>query len=846
MNHINPVSALARELSSVQNPVRYLGGEYGQIVKDSADLTFAIAFPDLYEIAMSNLAVKIIYDGLNRIPSVRCERVFAPAPDFEALLKSKRIPLYTLESGLPLCEVDIVGISLGYEPGINGLLAILDTGGIPLLCSERAEGDPVVLAGGCGITNPAPFASFIDAFFIGEAEAGLFTLIEEVAAMKKKGASRTDILAHLEAHPAVWTASKDAASREAASAHGRIVARRAIYTGFGSAMDRAVCFPIPNFRVVQDHGAVEIMRGCPNGCRFCHAGLYYRPQRMKPFDRILKDVEYLVNAGGHREISLMSLSSGDYEGIDQLMNELTTLYSGRNVSFQLPSLKVNSFTLPLLEKMAEVRKSGLTFAVETPVDAWQLSLNKEVNRDRIIDIMLEAKRRGWSSAKFYFMIGLPVERGGQKEEVEITDFLLEIQERTRMQVTANIGTFIPKPHTPYQWSHQLSIDEANVKLDHIHRSLPRGKFKLSTHHPFNSLVEGMMSRGDERVGDIILEAYKRGCRLDAWDDHAQPEIWKAVMAESSWNVEAETIRERSVDEDLPWDGVSLGSSKAFLKREKQRSDDGILTGRCDNPCVEPCGVCGKETAVKKFETESKTRAESETYANPVLPVVHHSTHRVVVSFTKLGEAAYIPHLGLLETWHKAFQRSRLPVMFTEGFNPLPRFEIVQSLSLGISSDDEIASFLLFESCDDEEIKTLLEKALPSNLRINYAFVYPLSLKIKREALSNFLWGSRYRYTAFDVGQVSSVLGNEKISSFIGENPGMRLESVTDSDFIAVLPFRADRPFRDLITELTGKSVYESFGIHKLESIAKDSKTGEPASFRELFKVVAEQNKSLLE
>lgn len=857
MNRIDPVRSLARELSSVQNPVRYLGGEYGQIVKKSADLTFAIAFPDLYEIAMSNLAVKIIYDGLNRIPSIRCERVFAPAPDFETLLKSRRIPLYTLESGIPLGNVDIVGVSLGYEPGINGLLSILDTGGIPLLRSERGEGDPVVLAGGCGITNPAPFASFIDAFFIGEAEAGLFALMEEVAAIKRKGAKRADIIDLIAAHPSVWTAEKDAAaltatalgSPAAGNPRGRVVARRAVYAGFGSASDRAVCFPIPNFRVVQDHGAVEIMRGCPNGCRFCHAGLYYRPQRMKPFDRILADVEYLVNAGGHREVSLMSLSSGDYEGIDRLMTELTAAYADRNVSFQLPSLKVNTFTLPLLEKMAEVRKSGLTFAVETPVDAWQLSLNKEVNRDRIIDIMLEAKRRGWSGAKFYFMIGLPVERGGQREEVEIVDFLLEIQERTRMQVNANIGTFIPKPHTPYQWSHQLSIDEANLKLDYIHRSLPRGRFKLSTHHPFNSLIEGMMSRGDARVGDIILEAYKRGCRLDAWDDHAKPDVWKAVMAEAPWDVEAETIRERDLGEALPWDGISLGATKEFLKREKKRSDEGILTGRCDNPCAEACGTCGKDVEVKKIETPQESPALRPSEPRTVTPA-RQATHRVIVTFAKIGSAAYIPHLGLLETWHKAFQRSCLPVMFSEGFNPLPRFEIAHSLSLGISSDGEIASFLLYEARDDGDIRSALERSLPASLAIRDVFSYPLSLKIKRESLSKYLWGGRYRYSAYDasIGSsvVQSILSDSRTSGFISANPGVALEDTSDSGFVARLPFAADRPFRDLLALIVGKPVLEVMGIHKLESIARDEKTGNPVGFPELFRIVAEQNTSLLD
>lgn len=855
MRHIDPVRELARELASIQNPVRYLGGEFGQIKKENADFTFALSFPDLYEIAMSNLAIKILYDGLNRLPSVRCERVFAPAPDFEALLKSKNIPLYTLESGIPLNGVDVLGVSLGYEPGITGLLAILETGHIPIECKDRGEHDPIVLAGGCGVTNPAPFSAFIDAFFIGEAEAGMFELIESLAVLKKRGASRSELLARLAEHPAVWTRGKDEVRSD-----DRPCARRSVYSGFGSPSDHGVCFPVPNMRIVQDHGIVEIMRGCPNGCRFCHAGMYYRPQRMMSRERIIGDVDYLVNAGGYREIGLMSLSSGDYDGIDALLAELTARYSSRNVSFQLPSLKVNSFTLPLLEKMAEVRKSGLTFAIETPVDLWQLSLNKEVCRDKIVDILLESKRRGWSKAKFYFMIGLPIERGGLREEEEIINFLLEIQDRTRMQCTANIGTFIPKPHTPYQWAHQLSIEEANLKLDYIHASLPRGRFKLSTNKPFNSLVEGMMSRGDSRVGDVILEAYRRGCRLDAWDDWARPDIWQSVIADASWDVEAETIRERSLEEKLPWDGVSLGPSKTFLKREKQRSDDAILTPRCETSCNQPCGVCGSQVSVLKTELlpgdENMPAAVGSFASAPASPseslgpgtdlpaIPREATHRVVVSFSKKKEAAFIPHLGLLEVWHKAFQRSLLPVMFSEGFNPQPRFEIAQSLSLGISSDDEIASFLLYESRTEREILEGLKRSLPENLTVNSVFVYPVSRKLKREALSKYLWGNRYRYEFHDAAVMELVLHDARFTAFLDVSDTLGIETVaTERMMIVTVPFALDRRTRDCIAEIAGKPIHEVVSIHKFASLACADQGAPVTGFFAVFAEVAAANRN---
>ncbi|MDY4131644.1 radical SAM protein, partial [Treponema sp.] len=438
MKLIKPLETFGPLLNSVQVPSRYVGGEFGVTIKEHSDnerlFNFAVAFPDMYEIAMSNLAVKIIYNGLNQLPNVRCERVFAPAPDFEELLKSNDVPLYTLETGMPLSNTDMIGFSIGYELGITEVLAMLEDGKVPAFASDRKGGDPIVIAGGCGVTNPAPFSDFFDAFIIGEAEPVLFELVSELASMKEKGASREEMISLMETKKFIWTKRKCTGSEKK-------VARRAVQNNFGLVPSIPSWFPLPSNRPVQDHGVIEIMRGCPNGCRFCHAGVYYRPTRVKNLKLIIDEIDHLVFDAGYREISLNSLSSADFPDVGGLLDLLNERYRGFNVSFQLPSLKVNSMSLDILEKLSSVRKSGLTFAVETPTEMWQLSLNKEVYAQHLEEIVREAKKRGWSSAKFYFMIGLPLgdyfsdkklEPGAEgTEERAIVDFLLPLQGRTK-------------------------------------------------------------------------------------------------------------------------------------------------------------------------------------------------------------------------------------------------------------------------------------------------------------------------------------------------------------------------------------------------------------------------------
>ena len=744
IRYIDPLKDLGKGLLQVEKPSRYVGGEYGCLAKIEADLRLLIAFPDLYEIGMSNQALKILYNRLNQLAGVSCDRAFTTAPDFEKLLRSQGIPLYGLDTGISLADLDLLLFTLGYELGITGVLTILDTAGIPLRASARTEAHPIVIMGGPCVSNPLPYAPFIDAFWIGEAEGGFFSLVQALHSLKKAGHRRDALLERLRAHPSVWTRGK-----------GR--AQRAFDRAFAFREAAAAVFPIPNMKIVQHHGAVEIMRGCPHGCRFCHAGYWYRPMRQKNAEAIHAEVAACITQGGYREISLTSLSSGDYQYLDRLVDALHAAYGPEHVSFQLPSLRVSTFSLPLLEKIAAVRKSGLTFAVETPVEAWQFSINKEVSRDTVVAIVREAKKRGWRGAKFYFMIGLPLGNApfpAIHEEVAIVNCILDIARRTGMHFTINVGTFVPKPHTPYQWAAQMDEAVARTKLDYIRSALkPRGH-KVGMQDPFISVLEGLISRGDERVGDLIEAAYRRGCRLDAWNEHIRQDIWRELF-EAHPALIQEIQRPKSPDLPTPWQGIEIGMASSHFKKELGRSETGTGTPPCTETCTNPCGICHKDTAVSKNTTISDAlghpKAPSKTQEGP--------TWRMLFAFTKQGKAIFYPHLALVEIFTMAMTRAGIPVLYSQGFNPQPKLEIAAPLSVGIRGEAEIAAIdteLFFSA---EAFKQALATQLPEGITLGEAMHVLIPWGVKKRSLASLLWGYSYQTPKGDMDLVQA--GNEQ-------------------------------------------------------------------------------------
>lgn len=845
MNLINPVKLFGTSLTSVQNPASYIGGETGCTIKPHVQndslFNFGIAFPDTYQIGMSNQAIKIIYNGLNKQDHVRCERVFCPENDFENLLKKNNTLLYTLETGIPLKNLDMLGFSLGYELGITGVLEILEDGGIPILKENRTPQDPIIIAGGVGATNPEVFSLFFDAVFIGEAEGGMFELINSLGKMKKNGASKNEILQEFKKNPHVW--SEDMADGK----YGHLQAVRAVYENFSSDEPLQSFLPLPNIKPVQNHGVVEIMRGCPNGCRFCHAGIYYRPQRARPQKMILDYCDKLVNQAGYSQISLTSLSSADYPGISSLLTTLNERYSSRNISFQLPSLKVNSFTLPLLDQLNEVRKSGLTFAVETPEENWQLMLNKEVYAQHLVDLILEAKKCGWNKAKFYFMVGLPLPETEEKtEEKEIVDFMLDLQQKTGIQCNVNVGTFIPKPHTAYQWARQISPEESEKKLKYIRDNLPKNKFKVGTHDTATSFIEGLVSRGDKRAGTIIYNAYMKGARLNAWEEnlHRDLHLWEEAFVEAGYDVRKEILRERQKDEKLPWDNVNLGVSKNFFIKEFNKHEQQTLTSKCSKDCDHKCGICNNKVSCNVYKTANNDEKIIQVNDNlnnmqKIFPDVNFNSsilrrkegniptvYRVVFKFTKLNGGQFFSHLSTVELFNRAIQTSSLPVIYSSGFNPLPRLEFASTLSLGIESKDEYGSLVFYDNIEKEHFIKIMNEKLISFIQIEDAFVFPVTNQRRRESLSASLWGSEYHY---------NFIGNnaEKIPDFFNTPEGKEFLSedslcsfkLEGNCLDAVLVFSKDRAFRNAVENFFNRKIFDIISITKIKTFAKPNITG---------------------
>ena len=604
-------------LPRVTKPARYTGGEWNCAVKDwnEVDVRMAIIYPDVYEVGMSNLALPVLYEIVNRDPRFLAERAFAPWVDMAAALRSAGRPLFSLESRRPLKDFDILGFSLGYELTYTNILEMLDLAGIPVLASQRGEGHPLVIAGGCACVNPEPVADFIDLFLVGDGEEALPELLELCRIWKKDSqGNRDDFLRAALSVPGVYvprfykaTYHEDGtvATFEPTISIAPTSIRRRIVSPLPPPPTHPV---VPYMQAVHDRAALEIQRGCPRGCRFCQAGMIYRPLRERPMEEVLRAAEELQANTDYEELSLGSLSTSDYPGIDRLVKELTARYRQGPLSISLPSLRSDTFSLALAETLPG-RRGSLTLAPEAGTERLRRVVNKALTDQDLMQAVETALQSGWTSLKLYFMLGLPKET--EDDIAGIAELVHRMKDvardgRRQLQLRVSLATFIPKPHTPFQWLPQLTPADVELRLDTLRQKLRRVGVQLSWPDSQMSQLEAVLARGDRRLGRAIFRAWQKGCVFDAWSEHCQPQKWHEALAEEGLNAAFYAHRLRPLNEALPWAHIDAGVSPEFLKREYEKALAGEETPDCRTG---PCTACGMQHWDKDCPKKSHGRAQ---------------------------------------------------------------------------------------------------------------------------------------------------------------------------------------------------------------------------------------------
>jgi radical SAM family uncharacterized protein/radical SAM-linked protein len=725
---------LISDLLKVEKPARYMGGEMGAKKKDNADLRFILAFPDVYEVGMSHLGLKILYAVLNDVDWVAAERVYAPWPDMEEMLRRNGTPLATLESGLPLKEADIIGFTLQYELSYTNILNMLELAGIPLLAQERGEGFPLILGGGPCACNPEPLADFFDAFLLGDGEEAVLEIAGACREWKGTGGTRETLLNRLSVIEGVYVPSLFEMRYDPSGCMESITPLKKGYESvrrrFVADLD-AVPYPtapvVPYLKTVHDRISMEIARGCTRGCRFCQAGYIYRPVRERSHEKVLENIERTLRNTGYDEISLLSLSTGDYGCISLLLRTLMARYASQRIAVSFPSLRVGTLTRELVDEVKKVRKTGFTLAPEAASDRLRQVINKGITEEDLLSNAAEAYSAGWRLIKLYFMIGLPTET--PEDLLGIAELAKKVKNMGKRpggggEVNVAVSSFVPKSHTPFQWEPQISYEDILEKQQILRQELKKRKLNFKWQDAPLSVLEGVFARGDRRLSRVLLKARELGCRFDGWGEHFNFAKWQEAFR--AVGIDPRFYhRRRALDELLPWDHLDFGVSRSFLLRELEKSGAGTYTVDCRTGRCSACGVCDFERIRMRLNDPDAVMASGDTplpHLPAILPL--EGTEKIRLHFLKTGAISLLSHLEMLTLFTRAVGRAQIPIKYSQGFHPHPKFSFATALSVGVESWAEYFDMEIAAGFGAEMVKERLNAILPEGVLILDASAIP--------------------------------------------------------------------------------------------------------------------------
>jgi radical SAM family uncharacterized protein/radical SAM-linked protein len=693
-------------LPFVTRPGRYLGCEYQSVPAKAATnlLHWALVFPDLYEIGMSHQGLQILYHLLNGLKHVQAERCYCPAPDAEAIMREQNITLTTLESGRPLKACDLIGITLPHELCYTNILTILDRAGLPFYAAERLEGQPIVIGGGPCAFNPEPVAEFFDAILLGDGEEAIVDIAGLVLDLKAAGTGRREIIEALAGIDGVYLPHRyqptyDETGRIATIEHRPDVparVRRRILASLDR-IDHLTRPLVPNAKIVHDRLGIEVARGCTRGCRFCQAGMTYRPVRERSVEQVCALAEAGITNSGFDEIALLSLSTGDYSCLPEVLPRLMNRFSEERVSISMPSMRVGTLGPELMEQIKRVRKTGFTLAPEAGSERLRRAINKGISEDDLLSSAEHAFRLGWNLIKLYFMIGLPGETMADIDAIaelaQKTAQAGKVSGRGRRRVNVSVGTFVPKPHTPFQWDAQLTIEQGRERLERLRAVMARSGLKLKYHDPQQSYLEGVFARGDRRLTALIIGAWQRGARLDSWSDYFDLGRWQAAASGCAIDLDL-YLRARDHVEILPWQHLDAGIDIDFLLRERDHAEQQLYTPDCRYHGCQQCGLCDFKTIQplvrnRRLSPPDPAALQSPTVAAPPPD----SGCKYLICYSRTGPIRYLGHLELLQVIFRAVRRAGLRPLYSHGFNPSPKISFGPALPVGTES---LCEFLMLE------------------------------------------------------------------------------------------------------------------------------------------------------